>query len=224
VRRQLPRRRGPPARSAARWPRTSGPCCLGLFRKATGADAFKDGIALVVAAMLQMPQFLYLVESGKPVPGSTNLVELGDYEVAARLSFLLWDSLPDATLLDAAARADAHRRRRSARRPSGCWPTRRRAPPSSASRASGPALRVWRAGEKASKDFTEPLATAMQTEFDLDMQGAFLDGVGTLKTCSPPRPPTPTPPGGVLWRGGGGRSDGRRLSFADGGRRTRAGS
>jgi hypothetical protein len=155
---------------------------LALFRKATGADAFKDGIALMVAAILQMPQFLYLVESGKPVPGSPNLIELGDYEVAARLSFLLWDSLPDATLLDAAARGAVHTGREIRAQAERMLADAKARATIVRFTREWTALRVWKAGEKATKDFTEALATAMQTEFDLDMQGAFLDGGGTLKT------------------------------------------
>ncbi|MGH1341752.1 MAG: DUF1592 domain-containing protein [Nannocystales bacterium] len=76
----------------------------------TGAlqDDFLVAISLTVAAMLQSPNFLYLLEEGidaqDAAPGE--LVPLGAYEVASRLSYLLWDSTPDETLLSA-AEADA---------------------------------------------------------------------------------------------------------------------
>ncbi|MGH1341671.1 MAG: DUF1592 domain-containing protein [Nannocystales bacterium] len=60
------------------------------------------GVAAVVAAALQMPQFLYLVEEGVPVPDEPGLVRLTDHEVAARLSYLLWDGPPDTALREAA--------------------------------------------------------------------------------------------------------------------------
>ena len=63
-------------------------------------DAFADGVELVVSAFLQSPHFLYRVES------SSNLVNgkvrLDDYEVAARLSYGLSNSMPDEALRAAA--------------------------------------------------------------------------------------------------------------------------
>ncbi|MBL8944826.1 MAG: DUF1592 domain-containing protein [Myxococcales bacterium] len=75
---------------------------LSLYDGASATDGFADGIGTVVAAVLQSPQFLYLVEQGGETiePG---VVALGDYEIATRLSYLLWDSMPDAALFEAAA-------------------------------------------------------------------------------------------------------------------------
>ncbi len=75
---------------------------LALYVDAAATDGFADGIGAVVAAALQSPQFLYLVERGgdEIAPG---VIALGDYEIAARLSFLLWDSMPDDQLFAAAA-------------------------------------------------------------------------------------------------------------------------
>lgn len=66
-----------------------------------GAD-FDAGVRLVLEAMLQSPYFLYRVESGVPAPGE-ELVALDDFELASRLSYFLWRSMPDDELLDAAA-------------------------------------------------------------------------------------------------------------------------
>jgi hypothetical protein len=65
-------------------------------------DALKDGVRLVVEAMLQSPKFLYRVEAGKGV-SDTQGVLLTDYEVAVRLSYLFWGTLPDGELFQAAA-------------------------------------------------------------------------------------------------------------------------
>lgn len=67
----------------------------------TGADP-ADGSRLVVQAMLQSPSFLYHLEFGLPdVEGA--VIPLEPYELASRLSFFLWNSVPDDGLLDAAA-------------------------------------------------------------------------------------------------------------------------
>ncbi len=60
-----------------------------------------EALRLVLARPLVSPQFLYKVET--PGPG-TEPRPVGDYELASRLSYFLWSSLPDAELLrDAAA-------------------------------------------------------------------------------------------------------------------------
>lgn len=68
---------------------------------AQAADDFDNGIRVAVQAMLQSGHFLYHLEFGLPDP-SGDVVALTDYEVASRLSFFLWNSVPDDALLDAA--------------------------------------------------------------------------------------------------------------------------
>jgi hypothetical protein len=61
---------------------------------------FEYGIRLVLETVLQSPYFLYHVEytpaAGEPA------IALDAYELAARLSYFLWDSLPDDELFEAA--------------------------------------------------------------------------------------------------------------------------
>ena len=61
------------------------------------------GLELAVAGMLQSPWVMYRVERGTPHPTRAEMVLLTDYEVATRMALLLWDTIPDDTLLDAAA-------------------------------------------------------------------------------------------------------------------------
>jgi hypothetical protein len=68
-------------------------------------DAFRDGVRLVVEAMLQSPQFVYRVELANQ-PGADGWISLDGWELGSRLSFLIWNSMPDAELL-AAARGGA---------------------------------------------------------------------------------------------------------------------
>jgi hypothetical protein len=61
------------------------------------------GVQVVAEAMLQSPHFLYRVEVND-APDSSGASRLSGYEIAARLSFALWNAPPDAQL---AAAADA---------------------------------------------------------------------------------------------------------------------
>ena len=74
----------------------------------TADGSFAAGVGLVVTAMLQSPHFLYLPEFGLDSAGGAGagLVPLGSFEIAARLSYFLQDSMPDADLF-AAADADS---------------------------------------------------------------------------------------------------------------------
>ena len=65
-----------------------------LFRRE--ADFYK-GAQLAVEAMLQSPSFLFRLEE-------TSDPKLKPYVTASRLSYALWDSMPDATLFESAAR------------------------------------------------------------------------------------------------------------------------
>ncbi len=57
------------------------------------------GLQMVIEAVLQSPNFLYLVEFGGE-PDADGIRELDGYELASRLSFFLTDSSPDVALLD----------------------------------------------------------------------------------------------------------------------------
>lgn len=75
----------------------------GVYDAGAEVDGFAGGVSLVLEAMLQSPNFLYRVEVGTPHPERADLVELTQYELASRLSYLLWRSMPDDLLFDAAA-------------------------------------------------------------------------------------------------------------------------
>jgi hypothetical protein len=94
------------AKRAYRRPLTSAEqsALLGVFQ-ALKPNGFEVGIAGAVTAFLQAPQFLYRVEMGALDSGGTRAT-LTAYEVASRLSYLLWDTTPDDILLNAAAKGD----------------------------------------------------------------------------------------------------------------------
>ncbi|HYQ14766.1 MAG TPA: DUF1588 domain-containing protein, partial [Polyangiaceae bacterium] len=63
---------------------------------------FYTAVNLVLRSMLQDPEVLYRIETGSST-GEPGIFKLDDYDVASRLSFLLWGSGPDDALLDQAA-------------------------------------------------------------------------------------------------------------------------
>ncbi|HEY3494599.1 MAG TPA: DUF1592 domain-containing protein [Polyangiaceae bacterium] len=64
-------------------------------------DAFRDGVQVTVEAFLQAPQFLYRTELGNQV-GSDELIALDSWEMASRLSYFAWNSMPDTALFASA--------------------------------------------------------------------------------------------------------------------------
>jgi hypothetical protein len=65
-------------------------------------DSFEAGIALALRAVLVSPNFLFRVELD-PEPNNPKAVHaINDYELASRLSYFLWSSMPDDELLEQA--------------------------------------------------------------------------------------------------------------------------
>ncbi len=72
-----------------------------LFDTAEAEElTYVDGAKLVIQAMLQSPQFLYQLED-ETIDGAYRKVQ--SYEMASRLSYLIWQSAPDAALRKVAA-------------------------------------------------------------------------------------------------------------------------
>ncbi|CAN94178.1 hypothetical protein-transmembrane prediction [Sorangium cellulosum So ce56] len=64
--------------------------------------SFREGIEVVIRAALQSPKFLFRLELRHDLDASSSRVRLDPYEMASRLSYLVWASGPDDELLDAA--------------------------------------------------------------------------------------------------------------------------
>lgn len=99
----------PIARAAWRRPVTSAELD-GLVALAgtigTAANSFPEGLRYTLAAILQSPHFLYRVENGTADPADPDHRRLTEWELASRMSFLLWNSIPDEELLAAAEAGD----------------------------------------------------------------------------------------------------------------------
>ena len=77
-----------------------------LYQNARTAQkmSFNDAIETLLEGILQSPAFLYHWESPYEAPKlSGAVVQLGAYDVASRLSYFIWGSMPDQALFDAAA-------------------------------------------------------------------------------------------------------------------------
>jgi len=79
---------------------------LALFRAAQKEHLpFDNSVAYMLRGVLMSPQFLFRVEA----PNSGALARpLDDYALASRLSYFLWDSMPDEMLFDLASMGKLH--------------------------------------------------------------------------------------------------------------------
>ncbi len=73
-----------------------------LYQSNSMGATFANGIQAVIEAVLQSADFLYRVEFGDPSQAQASILPLTSYEMASRLSYFLWDSMPDAALFAAA--------------------------------------------------------------------------------------------------------------------------
>jgi cytochrome c553 len=75
---------------------------LALYQQGRREGGFDEGILRGVEAILVSPNFLFRAERTPPgiAPGSA--YPIGDFELASRLSFFLWSTMPDDRLLDLA--------------------------------------------------------------------------------------------------------------------------
>jgi len=70
---------------------------LSLYdRGANRGEPFEENVKLALKALLISPRFLFKVEENDPKPG---MRPIGQYEMASRLSYFLWSSMPDDELL-----------------------------------------------------------------------------------------------------------------------------
>ncbi len=65
-------------------------------------DSFQEGIVTALQGVLVSPNFLFRVERDAPLSGKKTYAPVSQFELASRLSYFLWSSMPDAELLAAA--------------------------------------------------------------------------------------------------------------------------
>jgi hypothetical protein len=69
---------------------------------AGASTSYAHGVELLLRGMLQAPRFLYRVEVGTDEQINERAVRLSPYEIASRLSYAIWETLPDPALEQAA--------------------------------------------------------------------------------------------------------------------------
>src|SRR5207248_4007573 len=79
-----------------------------FYQKGRSGGSFETGLQRAVARVLVDPQFLFRFEREPPnvAPGAP--FRLSDVELASRLSFFLWSSIPDEALMADAKRGALH--------------------------------------------------------------------------------------------------------------------
>jgi Protein of unknown function (DUF1592)/Protein of unknown function (DUF1588)/Protein of unknown function (DUF1587)/Protein of unknown function (DUF1585)/Protein of unknown function (DUF1595) len=94
------------ARRAYRGPVTDAAVAtlLEFYRAGRLEGSFEAGIQHALERLLCSPEFLFRIERDRSAAGSPAPYRISDLELASRLSFFLWSSIPDEELLELAAR------------------------------------------------------------------------------------------------------------------------
>ena len=112
-------RRWRAAHIAARPPSAEVQTLLGFYKQGRADGGFEHGIEMALRALLTSPAFLFRIErepavrlkadtrSRHSVRFDRRAYRISDLELASRLSFFLWSSIPDDALLDAAVKGRA---------------------------------------------------------------------------------------------------------------------
>jgi hypothetical protein len=81
---------------------------MDLYREGRGKGSFDLGIELALRGILVDPEFLFHIERDPPDAAPGSVYRLSDVELASRLSFFLWSSIPDDELLAVAESGKLH--------------------------------------------------------------------------------------------------------------------
>jgi hypothetical protein len=71
-------------------------------------DSFEQAVGYAIQAVLVSPHFLFRIELDPPADDEDGIRELSDYELATRLSYFLWSSMPDDALFHSAEQGKLH--------------------------------------------------------------------------------------------------------------------
>jgi mono/diheme cytochrome c family protein len=96
------------ARRAYRRPATDAEVqtLVGFFKTGRAEGGFNGGLQFALERILADPNFLFRVERDPAAVPANTAYRISDLELASRLSFFLWSSIPDDELLEAAIRGN----------------------------------------------------------------------------------------------------------------------
>src|SRR5204863_5119872 len=81
---------------------------LGFFQAARANGNFENGVEQALARVLMDPRFVFRFEREPANVKAGTAYRISDLELASRLSFFLWSSIPDDELLQVAAQGKLH--------------------------------------------------------------------------------------------------------------------
>lgn len=81
-----------------------------FYRTAREEGGFESGIGAALSAILVSPEFLFRIEQDPKGIAANKAYPIDDVELASRLSFFLWSSIPDLELLSVAEKGHLHER------------------------------------------------------------------------------------------------------------------
>ncbi len=81
---------------------------LGFYQRARREGSFENGVEMALRAMLVSPDFLFRIEHDPAGLAAGRVYHVNDFELASRLSFFLWSSIPDDELLGLAQQGKLH--------------------------------------------------------------------------------------------------------------------
>ena len=81
---------------------------VALFRAGRDGGSFEQGSEFALRGVLIDPEFLFRIERDPEGVDPSTAYQLTDLDLASRLSFFLWSSIPDDELLDVAAAGRLH--------------------------------------------------------------------------------------------------------------------
>ncbi|MCP4172527.1 MAG: DUF1592 domain-containing protein [Fuerstiella sp.] len=79
---------------------------MAFFREAHAQDGFETGIEMALSSILVSPRFLFRMERDPQGLQGGSVYAVSDLELASRISFFLWSSIPDDELLVVAERGE----------------------------------------------------------------------------------------------------------------------
>jgi hypothetical protein len=81
---------------------------MAIYAESSAAEGFEMGVRHALTAIIASPKFFYREENLPENAVAGEVYALSDLELASRLSFFLWSSIPDSELLDLAEAGTLH--------------------------------------------------------------------------------------------------------------------